>query len=154
MLCCWALDCARGALRSSSLGRWTGRPRRPYTAPPPPPPPLLLLPSQCCEIEMIHELSCCRAGSSSRAARARARVVISQRRIVRGTKWEQSVTCRRPVAHRRPSGTIQRHSSASYHSYTSRASMPQRLPCCVDMVQQQQVVRARHGRCSVTISQR
>ena len=86
-------DCARGALRSSGLGK-SIRPRRPYTAPLPPSLLLLLLLlllSQCCGIDMIHELSCCRARSSSRGVRARVRGVISERRIVHDTKWEQSV---------------------------------------------------------------
>ena len=98
--CCCALDCARGALRSSGLGRSTCTPRRPYTVPPPrpprppPPPLLLLLLSQCRGIEMIHvvyQLPCCRTRSSSRAVRAGERVVISDRRIIHDTKWEQSV---------------------------------------------------------------
>ena len=100
-----SIDFAHGALRSSGLGRVSiYRPWRPYTAPPPPPPPLLLLLllSQCCAIEMIHRPSCCRARSSSRAVRARVRVVISGRRIIHDTKWEQSVPWRRPAAARYP----------------------------------------------------
>ena len=81
----------------------------------------------------------------------RVQVVISERRIVHDIKWDQSMPQRRHAAHRQPAGTTQRRSSASDYSYTSRASVPQRSPCCVVMIQQQQVVRARHGNFSVIV---
>ena len=45
--------------------------------------------------------------------RARVRVVISERRIVHDTRWEQNVL--------RPAGTIQRRSFASYSSLCALA---------------------------------
>ena len=75
----------------------------------------------------------------------RPRHEVGAERAVAAARWW-------PAAHRRPAGANQRRSSASYYSCTSsRASVPQRWSCCVDMIQQQRVVRAcaRHGRCSV-----
>ena len=101
-------------------------------------------------IGMIQGLSCCRrARSPSTPLRARVRRVISERRVVHDQVGGSAR--QRPAAHRRPAGTIRRRSSASNYCYTSRGSAPQRLPCCVDMIRQQQVVRARHGRATITM---
>ena len=63
MLMCSRLRAWRAPLLR--LGRSTYRPRQPYAARPPPTLLMLLLP-QCCGIETIYELSCCRARSTRR----------------------------------------------------------------------------------------
>ena len=66
-----------------------------------------------------------------------------------GAKRALAAARQRHAAYRRFAGTIQCRSYASYYSYTSRDSVPHGLLRWADMIQQQQVVRAWHRRCSM-----
>ena len=155
MFCYCAPICARGVLRYADFGASTYRPRRPYTVPSQPTRVLLvlLLVPQCCGSEMTHELACSRARSTRGAVRACVRVVISERQILHNTKWAQSMPSRRLAP---TDGPVLEQSNTGRPVHipaTSTAAVLQRSLCFVDMIHQQQIVRAKHGTCSVLISQ-